>query len=477
MAQTGSRFPQRKSGARREGAAVSGHSSTAAASTNELPKPVKPDQSHVARTTQSTAPPTPLYRHLLIGRGLGWFGAATLAVIFLQVFVQFRWHNNQPIPGVCAPYYPKETNYQNNDMLAWVSTGLMLPKSAVWYRAPRPLFPLIVTAANTVGIIPTPTNFHPNSLDPTLLNRAVQVFQIANALMAVAALWLFFAACLWLGLSPPGALLATILAGSGFGFSYFVVQAIPEVLSYFSVAVVLAGTAVVSEYHGEKVRSLLSSALAWGALGLVTGILLLGKELYFLVLFVGLLLLWKRMWAGLVAFGVMCVLPTTLWMHYITNIGKFFDPVIYYQEYQFMVWIWKELLPADAVNKLRLLGTNLQNQITTLLQAFVYVPVLLMIVGLTLQRVRSQGIVVGAFFLSLYGAMLASNFTMPRIMFMTWPFVFFFAWLGIDFLAQRAAEFLPEGARSKARWGLSVAAVLMLAWLQNQMLFAAYCYG
>lgn len=146
-------------------------------------------------------------------------------------------------------------------------------------------------------------------------------------------------------------------------------------------------------------------------------------------MFGGLLLLFSRQWVGLAAFSVLVVLPTLLWNHYIARVVGAFDPVAYLKQYRFVIWLWEDLGPLSWSGRIYRLAHNAARQGLYFFQAYAFVPAMLAVWGALLYcgRSRMRWAVVFAYALSVYLLFLASNFVMPRLMFMTWPVVYFFA--------------------------------------------------
>ena len=396
----------------------------------------------------------------LLGRGLSALAIVGVLVLLLaQVLIEVRVARRRPVPPVMARWYPAALHGQVEDVVDWVKTGILLPRSAVPVRAPRPLYPFIVTIAKGVGLF---SSIQEND-GGRILERGIRILVAANIVFAVAAGWLFFSASRRFGLAAAPAVCATVVALSGRGFSYWTAQAIPEVLTYFaSVACLIAGVwAVEAEARGARGWRL---AGAWAIVGTLVGIFLLGKELYWLVLMGCLLLAARKSWRALVAFLLTSLLPTAAWLFYVIRAG-IFHPADYYGHYGFVTWLFTYLLPAPAPDKIQTLGMLFDLQVDSFLIAFVWIPVLLFCVGVAKWRVPNKQAFLWIFFLSQYLMFTASQFVRSRLMFWTWPVVYFFAWCGVEWLVGRLSR--RSGSRALP-WIARLAVVVFLVWLQTR---------
>jgi len=427
----------------------------------------------------------------LLGRDLPeYWTLAVLGLLIIQVYCAFFIFYNRPVPtGPGEQFFPANLHYQNVDVPVWLVTGAMLPTNAPAVRAMRPLYPFPITVAKWLGLVyvnprvkETPPGGFPGGFLTMDTGRATIVLLVFNYLLTLASLWIFFAMCRRFGMPPASALMATLVAGFSFGFAFWMTKAVPEVFGYFAIMVSLA--AIVMGFEKDKPtapatvgKQLTRQAITWGCVGLLIGILLLGKEVFCLPMFAGLLLLFTRRWAGLVAFCVLTLLPTTLWNYYMSKIVGAFDPAAYLKEYKFIVWLPQELGPASWPDRFLILWKNLERQIICFFQAFAYVPVVLAFLGMIVSRViPKQGWVLGAFFLSFYILFLASNFIMPRLLFMTWPVIYVFAWKAIEWIAVRIENSVKSSSFSYGR-AFKFVAMFCLFYLGTRQQFTWYYYG
>ena len=331
----------------------------------------------------------------------------------------------------------------------------MLPQNAVWLRAPRPLYPSIVTAARELGVIRfTPRQFADDASSRDVIRQGVRVLVSANLVMAVACIWMFFALLRFAGSDTASAAMGSIAAGAGFGFSFWTSQAVPEVLSYFSVALFLAAVALSEERELRAPLSHAKSAALWGGVGLLTGILVLGKELYLLNLTGVLFLLWRRRWAGAAAFLAVSLVPGALWRHYIVDVRHIFDPERYRREYNYILWFTDTLFHQPLPVKVERFAGNLWRQALSFARAFVFVVPVAAAAGLWLKPLRRQWVPLAIFLLSFSALQLGSNFIMPRISFMAWPVVYLFAWRAVEWCGEwLARRFADAGQARRARLG------------------------
>ncbi len=412
---------------------------------------------------------------------IGIKAALLLAVLFAgQIAIQFRIHNGRPVTGDCAKFYQPQFENQNIDVPDWIQTGLMLPQGAINHRAPRPLWPGLIVIARGMGFVDWPlAGPSPASNMETAILQSLRVLQRANIVMAWLCMWAFAAGMRRLGHGVGSCAAATVVAGSGFGFSFWIPQAIPEVLSYFSVMLTLVAVTIATEMEERAAdSSRFRSIRLWALVGFLVGFLTLGKELYNLNLFVALFLLWRRRWFGAGAFVLCSLLPVWLWNYYIVHIRHIFDPEKYARDYGFVVWLRNVIFHAPPMEKLGQLGKNLDTQISSFFRAFAYVPVFLMLIGMVKRPVPALRVPTALFLVSIAALFFASNFIQPRISFMAWPVVYLFCWRGVEWCADRVA-----GNAANLGWGRFLAPavcgawLLFFVWLQNQMLFAAYVYG
>jgi hypothetical protein len=416
-----------------------------------------------------------------------------LLALFVQVELQFRHFNNRSVPN--ATHFIAERGYQDVDVFDWVITGFMLPKGAVWFRAPRPLYPAIITLAYRTGMIHVQPAHTPAEQNQQIM-KGVHVLQVANRFFAIASMWMLFCLFRRFGSDWISAYIGTAIACSGFGFSFWVAQATPDVYAYFCSAAMCAALLIAYEAKdkrdvSERLRGKASSGIPaeqhgtimkWAAAGLFTGFLLLGKELYSFVLFAIILFIMGRRWREMAAYLVCCALPVLLWNFYSVHIAHLWDPARYFHEYGYLTWIFEKLLPASLMKKLQLIGENFDHQVIHFLQAFVYIPVLLMFLGMVKRPVTGQATVLVAFFFSFYAMIFGSNFSFPRISFTLWPAVYFFAWRGIEYLAENASQFVAQQPGSRRAplivlRSVEILVAILLVFLQNQMLYEAYMYG
>lgn len=442
-------------------------------------------------------------RDAVLGRDLP--RAVSLIVLFLlilQIALNFARFDGRPVglnnptaAGVAArDFFPARLRHQNIDTPGWVLTGLMLPTNAPRERAMRPLYPLPVTLARVLGVVPAdpglkalPAGAQAYGSVGASLFPAIHVLQFTNACLALLSGWLFFAFCRRFGFSPPAATCAALVAGSGFGFSFWVVQATPELFGYTTVIVTLVLAMIAHETDVPReltgVSRLLRQGCIWGCVGSVVGIMLLGKESFNLPIFVGLLLLLSRRWVGVLTFSAATLLPTLLWNYYMARIVKAYDPAEYLRQYKFVVWLWQDLGNLPWSERLAAIGKNFTTQVVCLGRAYAYVPLIVAAIGIALGRntIPRRGILLACFFMSLYLLFLASNFIMPRLMFLSWPAVYFFAWVAVERLAvfaERAgrpgAPVNPTGPR---RWAIRLTALAGFMALGTRDHFDWYFYG
>jgi hypothetical protein len=397
---------------------------------------------------------------------------AVAALILAQIVAQYEMRRGRPVPGEERRFFRWEIGYQNVDALSWVETGMLLPRSAVDFRAHRPLYPAILMVARWFGLV------HSGPWKEVFSAHA-RVLKAANGLLAFAALWIFFAVACFFGMDTGSAVCATVLAGSGFGFSFFVSQAIPEVLSYTSLIVFVAAMILAEERLARTSKPAPPEARVWGIVGLLLGVILLGKELYgFVLLGLAVLALRRRGLRTAGAFVGAAALPTLLWTLYISWMHFPQRNV----DLSHAAWIWTTLLPADLLRQYGLIAANLSDQVTAFLEAFVYLPVFFMVIGMLKRPVQGQGRYLAAFFCSIAAMYFAYGEVHPRSWFLAWPVVYFFGWQGIEVAGDwMAALFIRTEGASPPRAASSAAfALLMLAilvWLQNQMLYRVYFYG
>jgi len=428
--------------------------------------------------------------YYLFGGGMSTNARVLLLVLLsFQVLINFQVFYNKPVP---SQYFPAYQNYQDVDVTDWIYTGAMLPGNAPQVRAMRPLYPFPITIAKWLGIVkvrPDIASYPPGKYlkSPVYsLTAPLYILLGFNCLMAVAALYIFCAICLRFGFSLTSAIGATLIAGGGFGFTFWVSQAVPEVFGYFVMAASLGAIIIAFENEGSgqaeetRAQQLKYASVAWGAAGLLVGILLLGKELYCVPVFAGLLLLFTRRFAGLAAFSIAVILPTLVWNFYMAKIVGAYDPRKYLNDYRFVIWLFQDLPPASWPQRIAILWHNLWLQIVSFGQAYAFVPVALAAVGLATHHraIPRQGWVLAAFFAGLYVMFLASNFIRPRLMFISWPVVYYFGWLGLEWLAEKITSGIRSGdSRAMLQKYLKIATVLGLIYLGTRQQFAWYYYG
>lgn len=256
---------------------------------------------------------------------------------------------------------------------------------------------------------------------------AVKALVAENILMAVLSLWLFMGLCRYYGFSYLDSVCAAIFAGTCFGFNFWIAQLTPEILTFFCVMLLFILVIWINEARTS--RSLLIRSATTGA---VVGIFLLGKELYFLVLFVIMLLCWKKRWSSCLVFVITAAVPLILWRVYITQILHVFDPGAYNKQYGYFVWLRETLFEVPFTEAVSRLFANFALQIRSFAEAFLYYPLLLMIWGIISSKPRRLAAPLLFFALAFSAMYFGSNFIKPRISFMAWPVVCGFAWLGVS---------------------------------------------
>jgi hypothetical protein len=434
----------------------------------------------------------------LCGKDLHW----RIIVLFValaagEAALHFHNYSGKPVPGPTGSSYLASNGYQSCDAPGWILTGAMLPGNALAVRAMRPLYPAIVTVASAFRLISIPPDFKQGSpgLEPEVHTpmdywRAVRILQFCNCLMFAVALWIFFSMARYFGMPRTPALFAALAAGSSFGFAFWLTQAVPEVFSYFASIVSLAAICIatdnerlahpVGEAHHIRPASRTRAAIVWSVTGLLIGILLLGKELYNIPIFVCLILLFTRRLVPLVCFSAFVLLPTLGWNYYMGQIVGAYHPHEYLQKYRFVVWLWQDLGPLPWAGRLARLADNAGRQLLCFFQAFSFFPAVLALVGVLLRNsIPRKWLVLVAFAISLYLLFLASDFVRPRLLFIAWPVVYFFAWRTVDYAASHLARTLATAPATQRFLYVAMQLIVLLAfaWLGAQNHFHWFVYG
>lgn len=422
------------------------------------------------------APSDSLVRRLAARDLPAWGAPAFLAAFIVYAMACFALYAAKPVGKVGAWAFPEGLGYQNLDSPGWVLTGLMLPGNAPKERAMRPLFPAVLVAARAFGAVPTPVGLdrvppgaQPYGAAMAVFGPAVRVFRAANVAMLGLALWMFFALARRFGMVAGPAACATAAAGGAFGFAFMVTQATPEVFSSFAVVASLVAIQIGLEIDPPEGLGVGRSAATWAAVGAVAGVLVLGKEIFNILIFGGLLLLFTRRWAGLAAFCVTAVAPTLAWNYYMAKVVGAFDPAAYLNEYKFVVWL-VDLARTGVGPLANGIVRNFITQAIAFGWAFWFVPVAMAAVGLAVGRTTlpRPRLVTGAFVFALYALLLLSNVIYPRISFMAWPAVYFFAWAGVEAVLCRMSP------NARWAWRLGVLAAMVALGTRDPYAFTFY---
>ncbi len=400
------------------------------------------------------------------------FAAAAIAIIAIVV-ASFLLRFAQPVPGEHAHHFRPDLMHQNVDTPGWINTGLLLPTSTTVTRAPRPLYPAAIPVARAVGAIEQHAMTSSSEPIPEAVwNGAVKTLAVENILLAVASLWLFFGLCRYYGLTFFDALCATIFAGTCFGFNFWVAQLTPEILTFFAVVLLFVLAVWAEETPGKR-----ASVVRWAITGAVIGLFLLGKELYFLILFAAMFLCWKRQWISCLAFIITAAIPPILWRLYITEVLEVFDPDSYNKKYGYFVWLQETLFTVPLSESVRRLSGNFLLQIKSLGDAFLYYPFVLMISGFVIARPRRLLVPLVCFALAFSAMYFGSNFIKPRISFMAWPVVCGFSWLAVSAAADWADKRIFGISHGKWKPYLKIGALVIHAAIQFLPVYHVIDYG
>ncbi len=403
--------------------------------------------------------------------------AALCCFLALSIFVLLL-RFNQPVEGSYAKYFYKETGYQNSDFMQWLESGLLLPKSAVPVRAPRPLYPAPIKLAQVLGITEDFTLSEPAGYVPQAINdQSVKVLLVWNMMLTAGSLWLFFSLSRYFGMSAGNAFAASILAGLSYGFNFWTAQMVPEVLSYFSV--ILSICLIVWACESKSVPSQRlpnQSFVRWALTGLAIGILVLGKEVYCLILLGLGICMMKRLWGAAILFVAAATIPTVCWLFYVIKVAHIFEPAKYAERHGFLVWFAETLFSVPFKEKVFRLSGNFLRQVIGTFQAFLFLPVLAALLGMIKRPVIGQWPYIILFFGSFSAMFFASNFIQPRICFMMWPVIFYYAWQGTIWLSEIASTRFPHN-EATARVLVKVMLFSAMASIQFVEVYRYFFYG
>ena len=397
-----------------------------------------------------------------------------LAALFLLMGLFAQHRLGSPLGTHARKYFRADRMNQNIDTTVWVWTGFMLPANAPAVRAMRPLYPAVLMLGTLTGAIPvdratlraTPPGGDPYIPEATTL-IGIRWLIGWNIVLAVAGLWSFFVLARWYGLPQAASVCATLAASSGWGFSFMVAQAIPEVFTNAAITLTLAacGAAVGASAPGTSPRRRVAAGLA---LGLAVGTLVLGKEIYNALLVSGIILVANRRYVAAAAFAAAAAVPTLAWNYYIVKVVGAYDPAAYFRQYGFGVWIL-QLIRVPPGEALRLVSDNLGRQSHAFAYAFPWPVLAAAAAGVLTRRFTRPGVglYAAALVFSTAALMFVSNFVMPRLWFMAWPAVYLFAWAAVENAGAWLDGRLTPTHRGKGLWaarGGALCAAAVYAW-------------
>jgi hypothetical protein len=240
-------------------------------------------------------------------------------------------------------------------------------------------------------------------------------------------------------------------------------QPVPEILTFFSIAL-LCYLAARFNMRGLNIPRVILFAL-------VHGVVLLIKENVALVLFFFVLLVWIRHYRYAVLYLLVVPLPYVLWMTIVRSILHAPFTIDGVEHYGFVTWLLRDLAPAGLREQIRYSVHSAARFGWHVLKAFVFVPVVLSLVGLAASRVRGKWVLYGAYCGAYFIMFFAMNLISPRMAFMLYPVIVFFAAEGWYHIVLRGH------APSRSRDIAFLLPLVLFALLTSLDIYRLYNYG
>ncbi|MDP3995693.1 MAG: glycosyltransferase family 39 protein [bacterium] len=167
---------------------------------------------------------------------------------------------------------------------------------------------------------------------------------------------------------------------------------------------------------------------------LIIGILILGKKLFAISIFILLLaLFFKRFKEGIIFF-VVHLIPLALWGFWVTKIWGLNFYIDEVASFGVGIWIF-DIFHWPWYHTLQVFIESLPRFISSVIYGFLVIPVIFAFIGYRKLSLVNKNILYFSFILSFFILLFLVNIYFPRYGFLTFPFVYPLAVLGIDKIA------------------------------------------
>lgn len=265
---------------------------------------------------------------------------------------------------------------------------------------------------------------------------------------------------------PGAALMAGLLFAASPFVQIFLWQPMPEMTGAAAAVWVLA---IATWATGRKLGRPRPQApparfrpFPWVVAGVVSAILMLGKELYALYVCLALVGLYRRAWKPMLAFAFAAASVHLFYLAFvILGLQLPYRPYGANQ-HGFLSWLWEDFLRRP----LRAQGMHLWRLALRIgwrtLQAFSFWPVAFALVGAFVVWFRPRWYEAAAYAIGFYALFLATNLVTPRICYLMFPAILPPAAAAIVWLGNRLG--VHWGPRARAAWYVGIG-IIMLAGL------------
>jgi hypothetical protein len=240
-------------------------------------------------------------------------------------------------------------------------------------------------------------------------------------------------------------------------------QPVPEILTFFSIALL--------SYLAAFLEKVGLSALRVILFALLNGVVLLIKENVALVFFFFVLLLWARHFRYTLLYAAVVFLPYLLWVLIVRFLMHTPFVIAGVEDYNFISWLQENFARLSLWGQIQYVARTIARFGWHLLKGFVFVPVVLSFVGLATSRMTGKWLLYLAHGVAYFLMFFAMNLVTPRMTFMLYPVILFFAaegWCRIT---------IHKGGGSILREIVFLLPLILFAIFTSSDIYRLYNYG
>jgi hypothetical protein len=289
------------------------------------------------------------------------------------------------------------------------------------------------------------------------------LLRAANLVLIYLMLYLFYKLLLFFTPDRHVIFCAVFLLATAPAITVYGPQPVPEVLVFFSIAL-LSYLAAYLDHIGLNVLRVVLFAL-------LHGMVLLIKENVALVFIFFVLLLWIKQYRRALLYLLIVPVPYVIWMGIVRYVLRSEFAVPEVASYGFVAWLMQDFARAGVLEQVRIVARWLARFGWHLLKGFVFVPVILSLLGVARSRLSGRWLLYSLHMASYFVMFFAMNLISPRMTFMLYPVILFFAaeeWRGMS---------LGERKPSFSRQLLFLIPLLVFAILTSLDVYRLYYYG